>query len=96
MDLTGQQNSAPQPETSVLSTGTWVGFHDGETPLLAKLAVHDREMDRYIFVNRSGIKMRQLNREELQKLIDQSLVDVLETRSSFRDEIARVKQHSKD
>lgn len=96
LDLTGQQNPAPQPETSVLSTGTWVGFHDGETPLLAKLAVHDREMDRYIFVNRSGIKMRQLNREELQRLIDQSLVDVLETRSSFRDEIARVKQHSKD
>ena len=73
-----------------------MGFHDGEMPLLAKLAVHDRELDRYIFVNRNGIKMRQLNREELQKLIDQSLVDVLDTRSSFRDEIARAKLHSKD
>jgi hypothetical protein len=96
MNVTGQQSPAPQPQTSVLPTGTWVGFHDGEMPLLAKLAVHDRELDRYIFVNRNGIKMRQLNREELQKLIDQSLVDVLDTRSSFRDEIARVKLHSKD
>ena len=92
-DLAEQQNTAPEPP--VLPTGTWLGFHDGETPLLAKLAVHDREMDQYIFVNRSGIKMRQLNREELQQLIDQALVDILETRSSFRDEIARVKQQPK-
>jgi hypothetical protein len=93
-DLTGQQNPNPEPEAAVLPTGAWLGFHDGETPLLAKLAVHDREMDHYIFVNRNGIKMRQLNREELLKLIDQSLVDILETRSSFRDEISRVKQQS--
>jgi hypothetical protein len=95
-ELTEQQNPASQPEVAVLPTGAWVGFHDGETPLLAKLAVYNREKDHYIFVNRHGIKMRQLNREQLLKLIEESLVDILETRSGFRDEISRVKQQSKD
>ena len=40
--------------------GAWLGFHDGETPLMAKLAVHDPGSDTYIFVNRQGIKMREI------------------------------------
>ena len=79
-----------------LPMGTWLGFHDGDTPLLAKLAVHDREQNNYIFVNRSGIKMRQLNGSELVALMESGLVDVLESRSSFRDEITRVKSKSDD
>ncbi|MEH6568310.1 MAG: DUF1631 family protein [Halioglobus sp.] len=63
--------------------GTWLGFHDGDTPLMAKLAVHDREQDSYIFVNREGIKMRSLNKRELLSLMENSLVDILEARSNF-------------
>ena len=48
-----------------LPMGTWLGFHDGDAPLMAKLAVHDPELNLYIFVNREGIKMRQLNQQEL-------------------------------
>lgn len=66
--------------------GTWLGFHDGDTPLMAKLAVHDREQDSYIFVNREGIKMRSLNKRELLNLMENSLVDILEARSNFGDQ----------
>ena len=58
--------------------GAWLGFYDGETPLKARLAVYDLENDHYIFVNRKGIKMRQVGREEMLNLIDKGLIDVLE------------------
>ena len=79
-----------------LPMGAWLGFHDGDTPLLAKLAVHDRERDSYIFVNRNGIKMRDLNSQELLRLVDQGLVDILETRSNFRDQISRARHKTDD
>jgi hypothetical protein len=88
-----QENAVAKP---ALPMGIWLGFHDGDTPLLAKLAVHDRENNNYIFVNRSGMKMRQLNQAELLALIEEGLVDILEAQTSFRDEISRVKQESED
>jgi len=71
--------------------GAWMGFHDGETPIMAKLAVFDPRHDRYIFVNRRGIALRELSRAELKSLIERDLVDVLETRSYFRDEVQRAR-----
>ncbi len=87
------RDAVVKPELNLLM-GTWLGFHDGDTPLLAKLAVHDRAQNTYIFVNRSGIRMRQLNSQELLALMESGMVDVMETRSSFRDEISRAKQQS--
>jgi hypothetical protein len=72
--------------------GTWMGFHDGDKPLMAKLAAHDQKRDTYIFVDREGIKMRELKKFELVSLMDTGLVDILETRSNFRDEIARLRK----
>ena len=72
--------------------GTWLGFHDGSTPMMAKLAVHDREQDSYIFVNREGIKMRSLNKRELIDLMENNYVEILEIRSSFRDKVTQVKK----
>jgi hypothetical protein len=71
--------------------GAWMGFHDGETPIMAKLAVYDPRRDNYIFVNRKGIALRELSRSELVTLMDQGLVDILETRSYFRDEVQRAR-----
>jgi Protein of unknown function (DUF1631) len=76
-----------------LPMGAWLGFHDGETPLMARLAVYDLENDYYIFVNRQGVKMRQVNRLALLKLIDDGLVDILETNSNFRDEVTEVRKN---
>jgi len=76
--------------------GAWLGFHDGETPIMAKLAVYDPRRDNYIFVNRRGIALRELSRGELLSLIDEGLVDILETRSYFRDEVERARERRDD
>ncbi|MEH6608623.1 MAG: DUF1631 family protein [Halioglobus sp.] len=80
---------------TLIAMGTWLGFHDGETPIMAKLAVHDRKLNSYIFVNREGIKLRQHTREELSELFDQGLVDILETHSNFREEVDRARRGQK-
>ena len=72
--------------------GAWLGFHDGETPMMAKLAVYDPRRDNYILVNRKGIAMRELSGAELRALMDEGLVDVLEARSDFRDQVARARE----
>lgn len=87
----------PAPEFELqLPMGTWLGFHDGKTPIMARLAVHDREQNIYIFVNRAGIKLRQLKRSELMSLIEQDLVDILETRSTFKEAITQVKKNDQE
>jgi hypothetical protein len=83
----------PVERTVDLPMGAWLGFHDGDTPLMARLAVYDLENDYYIFVNRQGVKMRQVNRLALLKLIDDGLVDILETKSNFRDEVTEVRKN---
>jgi hypothetical protein len=88
--------SAPGPASERhinLPMGAWLGFHDGETPLMARLAVHDLEGDFYIFVNRQGVKMRQVSKLELLKLIDSGMVDILETISNFRDSVTEVRKN---
>lgn len=96
----GSETDAQRPATDEstqriinLPMGAWLGFHDGETPLMARLAVYDIEDDYYIFVNRQGVKMRQVRRLELLQLIDDGLVDILETKSNFRDEVTEVRKH---
>jgi hypothetical protein len=79
-----------------LPMGAWLEFHDGDTPLQARLAVHDPDNNSYIFVNRHGIKMRQLSTEQLLHLIDNGLVEVLETGANFKDEISRLQGRDED
>jgi len=87
-----EQASAPKRQIN-LPMGAWLGFHDGETPLMARLAVHDPEEGYYIFVNRNGVKMRQVSSQELLRLIDSGLVDILETNSNFRDDVTEVRKN---
>lgn len=81
----------PEPERTVdpqaLPIGSWLGFHDRDVPLMARLAVHDPEQDSYIFVDRKGIKLRELSGRDLQSLFDADCVDVLELRAPPRTEI---------
>ena len=76
--------------------GAWLGFHDDDTPMMAKLAVHDRQQDNYIFVNREGIKMRELSKRQLIELIDNGPVDILQTESNFRDKVTRARHKSEE
>lgn len=82
-------------QTLDIPMGAWLGFHDGETPIMAKLAVYDPRRDSYILVNRKGIALRELSGAELRQLMDQGLVDVLETRSEFRDQVARAREEGR-
>ncbi len=95
-ELPRQQEAEHDPLPLDLPMGAWLGFHDGEAPLMARLAVHDPEQDLYIFVNRTGIKLRQLTGDELRRLVEQDLVDVLETRSTFRANVNRVRELGDD
>jgi len=85
-----------EPAPVALSAGTWLGFHDCESPLLARFAMYDQESKTHIFVNRNGIKLRQLSNSELLDLIAQGQVEILETSSNFRDEINSAKQRSEN
>jgi hypothetical protein len=86
-----------QPDRDIdLPMGAWLGFHDGEMPLMARLAVHDPEEDHFIFVNRKGIKMRQLTKRELLGLIDAGLVDILQASSNFREAVTEVRKKLDD
>ena len=70
-----------------------IGFHDGETPVMARLAVHDPHEDHFIFVNRKGVKIRQVSGEEFLDLIDRKLVEILETSTNFRDVVTEVRKN---
>jgi hypothetical protein len=65
--------------------GTWMGFHDRDPPLMARVAVRDLEKDSYIFTNREGIKLRELTVSQLIALIDKDMVDILERKSTLRE-----------
>ncbi len=73
-----------------LPMGTWLGFHDREPPLMAKVAVRDPEKDSYIFTNRAGVKLRELTVNQLLALIDRDMVDILERKSGFKDAIKQM------
>ena len=86
--------SAEQPfETNTvlqlqIPIGTWLGFHDREPPIMARVAVRDLDKDSYIFTNREGIKLRELTVPQLVTLIERDMVDILERKTSFRDTLA--------
>ena len=75
-----------------LPVGVWIGFHDGETPMMARLAVHDTDHDNFIFVNRKGVKIRQASQQEMLSLIDEELLEILETKSNFKEEVTEVRK----
>jgi hypothetical protein len=76
-----------------LPIGAWIRFHDGDSPLMAKLATYDAERNNYLFVDREGKKLREVGGEEMRKLMGQSLVDFLQIRSTFREDVYR--EHNK-
>ena len=90
-DDTSHSVSAAQPFDSKailqlkIPIGTWLGFHDREPPIMARVAVRDLDQDSYIFTNRDGIKLRELTVPQLVTLIERDMVDILERKTSFRE-----------
>ena len=92
--LQPDNEAAPNDSDLTLPSGTWLGFRDGDEAVLARLAVYDRERNHYTFVDRYGVKLRQLAGRELLLLFARGLTDILETRPTFRDEVRRVQMGS--
>ena len=96
-DVPESEPTATAPEVLLdrqidLPIDTWLGFHDAEVPMMGRLAVHDPKEDRFIFVNRKGIKLRELTKEQLLTLIDDGLVDILQRSADFRDRLVAVRR----
>ena len=72
--------AAANPGAGPVPIGVWLGFHDQDISTMAKLAVYDRENDRYIFANKQGYLVRQLSTPDLLQLIESELVDIIERR----------------
>ncbi len=94
MQLTPDPVPAPVlPESGrpELPLGTWLGFHDVDPPLLAKLALHDKVRQLLIFVNRKGVELRRLGEEDYFALIRDGQVDIMEARNNFREQVERAR-----
>ena len=85
------------PDSGVpdLPMGTWLGFHDMDPPLLAKLALHDKVRRLFIFVNRKGIEQRRLEENEYLALLQDGQIDILETNTNFREQVERARERMK-
>ncbi len=86
------QPDLPESGIPELPMGTWLGFHDLDPPLLAKLAMHDKVRRLLIFVNRKGIELRRLHEDEYMELLQDGQVDILETKTNFREQVERARQ----
>jgi len=76
-----------------IAMGSWLGFHDGEVATLGKLAVHDRERDLFMFVNRAGLKLRECNRAELDSLYAAGELELLQVKSDFKAVVGRIQKY---
>jgi hypothetical protein len=81
----------PESDRPELPLGTWLGFHDVDPPLLAKLALHDKVRRLLIFVNRKGVELRRLGEEEYFSLISDGQVDIMEASNNFREQVERAR-----
>jgi hypothetical protein len=84
MNLSGQSTA----KSVVVPIGVWLAFHDSDVSSMIKLAVYDRENDIYIFTNKQGFLVRQINTPDLLHLIESELVDIIERRLISRKPVA--------
>ncbi|RLQ20814.1 DUF1631 family protein [Seongchinamella sediminis] len=92
---TPKKPDLPDAGVPELPMGTWLGFHDVDPPLLAKLALHDKVRQLFIFVNRKGVEQRRLAADEYLALIQEGQVDILETKVNFREQVERARDRMK-
>ena len=75
-----ERPAAERSKSTIVPVGIWLGFHDEDVSTMVKLAVYDRANDNYIFANKQGFLVRQMNTPDLLNLIENQLVDIIERR----------------
>jgi len=89
---THREPDLPDAGLPELPMGTWLGFHDVDPPLLAKLALHDKVRRLLIFVNRKGMEQRRLGEDEYLELLQSGQVDIMEAKNNFREQVERARR----
>lgn len=83
-----ERPAADRSKSTIVPVGIWLGFHDEDVSTMVKLAVYDRANDNYIFANKQGFLVRQMNTPDLLNLIENQLVDIIERRLVTRKPVA--------
>ena len=73
-----------------------MGLRDGDELMIARLAACNHKQDSYIFVDCYGKKMRQHKRKDLLILMARGTMDILSTRSRFKDKFTQAQQQAED
>lgn len=92
---------APRPiseqelETAVqaidqIQVGGWIAQQTSDGEQRCKLAVKIRGRDKLVFVNRVGIKILEINKQELARLLVYGAVSILDTGAAFDSTLERV------
>jgi uncharacterized membrane protein YqiK len=80
-----------QQQTSALNTGALINFYDEQgSAQLCKLAVKIQSSQKYIFVDRNGIKSRELYYDQLVDQFMQSSAELVKAEAGFEDALAKV------
>lgn len=76
---------------AIIPRYAWLGFRDGDEDdiVLARLAVHLPESGTYVFVDRLGARVRELSGDELVIILTRGLIDIVESRSRFMEDLAQ-------
>lgn len=73
-----------------LQVGGWVSQETSEGEQRCKLAVKIRATEKLVFVNRLGIKVLDITRQDLARLLVHGAVTVLDTGAAFDSTLERV------
>ena len=63
---------------SPVPMGSWLAFHDQDTPTLARLAMYDTANESFMLGNKNGILVRKIEKSELSALIESGLVQLVQ------------------
>lgn len=74
-------SARPAGAVAPVPMGTWLAFHDQDTPTVARLAMYDAAEETFMLGNKSGILVRKISKAQLNALIEREEVQLVEFRN---------------
>ncbi|MGB3622795.1 MAG: DUF1631 family protein [Ketobacter sp.] len=88
--ISDHEMTAAMQAIEQIQVGGWIAQQTSEGELRCKLAVKIRGRDKLVFVNRVGIKILEIDKQELARLMVYGAVSILDTGSAFDSTLERV------
>ena len=85
-----EELTAALAAVDTLQVGGWIAQETSEGEQRCKLAVKIRATEKLVFVNRLGIKVLDINRQELARLLVHGAVTIVDTGAAFDSTLERV------